>query len=1063
MSSLLSGFKDLFNSLKLTVTLLALSILLVFAATLDQVNIGIWGVQQKYFHSLFVLWTIPGTHIPLPVFPGGYLLGGLLLINLTTAFVFRFKLQAKKIGVILSHLGLILLLLGELFTSLLQQESYVRLSEGETKSHLESQRYNEVAILDITDLAPAPDRVVAIPEKLLAQTAHASTPELQHHALPFRVRVKQYLPNAALSRRDPATPNAQPPVADQGIGPRALLIAQPLSYRDEEPNLPAAVLELLAPDRSLGTWLLSASLDDATFPQTFTYQDRTYRLSFRPAREYLPFSLNLLKVTHDVYPGSDIPKNFASRLQLKSADGHDNREILIYMNNPLRHAGLTFYQHQMTAATGTTGLLVVRNASWQIPYYACAMMGGGLLLHFCISLVAFATKRRVPKPERLKAEGLKAEKDSTITPTPPSSAFRLQPSALLPALALLLALAFVAKTFLPPKNATAFDTVGFSNLPVLANGRIKPLDTIARTTLLQIQNRQSVYLADGAKIDPTTWLLDTLARPERADAYPTFKIENPELFTLIGQTEDSLRINHTSTAKRVLAVLGFLPGTRSRFSLDEMRPHVAAIEAQARLAYDVETAQRSRFQKAIVKLHQSLIAYHQLKHAFTLPGADKFDEELTRFAQNLPVGMASFQARQRNEPYDENALRVLARTLDGLTFLADTGKLLTVPPPEGSDDINDWATSGTTLIRTVQTGQLNPAALRLAQLAQAWREQNSEKFNQIVHAHQAEMNARFPHKLQKSQVEARFNHAEPFYNSMQLYAVVLALALASWMLWPAALGRAAFWINLVAWLLTTGGLFARMWLEGRPPVTNLYSSAVFVAWVAVFLCLILEAVFKNALASAAGGIIGFCALIIAHHLSYSGDTMEMMRAVLDSNFWLGTHVITVTVGYGATFLAGILGFLYILLGMFSKGLNKPTADTLARMTYGIVCFATLFSLVGTVLGGIWADQSWGRFWGWDPKENGAIMIVLWNALILHARWGGLVKARGLMCLALVGNIITAWSWFGTNMLGVGLHSYGFMDAAFNALLAFVIFNLCMILIAQLPLRYWRSFRETKTA
>ena len=204
------------------------------------------------------------------------------------------------------------------------------------------------------------------------------------------------------------------------------------------------------------------------------------------------------------------------------------------------------------------------------------------------------------------------------------------------------------------------------------------------------------------------------------------------------------------------------------------------------------------------------------------------------------------------------------------------------------------------------------------------------------------------------------------------------------------------------------------------------------------------------------------ARLIAHHLSLSGDTLEMMRAVLDSNFWLATHVIVITIGYSATFLAGFLAAIYIVRGLFTRTLDAATADALTRMVYGIVCFATLFSLVGTVLGGIWADQSWGRFWGWDPKENGAVMIVLWNAIILHSRWGGLVKQRGLMCLAVFGNVITSWSWFGTNMLGVGLHSYGFMDAAFYWLLAFVATQLALIALAQLPLEKWLSFRQPTT-
>jgi ABC-type transport system involved in cytochrome c biogenesis permease subunit len=184
----------------------------------------------------------------------------------------------------------------------------------------------------------------------------------------------------------------------------------------------------------------------------------------------------------------------------------------------------------------------------------------------------------------------------------------------------------------------------------------------------------------------------------------------------------------------------------------------------------------------------------------------------------------------------------------------------------------------------------------------------------------------------------------------------------------------------------------------------------------------------------------------------------MMQAVLDSNFWLATHVVVVTTGYASTFLAGILALIYIFRGLLTRSLDRRTADALARMVYGIICFAALFSFVGTVLGGIWADQSWGRFWGWDPKENGALIIVLWNALILHARWGGFVRQRGLMILAVGGNIVTSWSWFGTNLLGVGLHSYGFTKSGFWWLSAFMASQLAVIAVANLPLGKWRSFR-----
>jgi ABC-type transport system involved in cytochrome c biogenesis permease subunit len=246
-------------------------------------------------------------------------------------------------------------------------------------------------------------------------------------------------------------------------------------------------------------------------------------------------------------------------------------------------------------------------------------------------------------------------------------------------------------------------------------------------------------------------------------------------------------------------------------------------------------------------------------------------------------------------------------------------------------------------------------------------------------------------------------------------------------------------------------------------VTNLYSSAVFIGWGTCALGLILERVHRIGLGSAVAGLAGFVTLLIAHNLALGGDTMEMLRAVLDTNFWLATHVVVITIGYSATFVAGGLAIAYILLGLFTPLLTMPTGGTtlgraLTRMVYAIVCFALLFSFVGTVLGGIWADQSWGRFWGWDPKENGALLIVLWNALILHARWGGLIRERGLMNLAIFGNVVTAFSWFGTNMLGIGLHSYGFMDAAFRWLLYFNASQLLVITAGLLPLRWWKSFR-----
>jgi len=285
---------------------------------------------------------------------------------------------------------------------------------------------------------------------------------------------------------------------------------------------------------------------------------------------------------------------------------------------------------------------------------------------------------------------------------------------------------------------------------------------------------------------------------------------------------------------------------------------------------------------------------------------------------------------------------------------------------------------------------------------------------------------------------------------MILYTIVFLLVFFSWLAAPRFFNRTAFLLLVLGFAVHTGGLVARMVLQGRPPVTNLYSSAIFVGWAAVLLGIVLERFYRNGIGSLVSAVIGFLTLIIAQHLSSEGDTLEMMRAVLDSNFWLATHVVCVTIGYSSTFLAGFLAILYVVRRLFDSGWTDEDAEDLERMVYGVVCFSLLFSFLGTILGGIWADQSWGRFWGWDPKENGALMIVLWNAFILHARVGGLAKPRSVMVMAIFGNVVTAFSWFGVNMLGIGLHSYGFMEKAFVWLVIFAAIQAVFIMMGLLP-------------
>ncbi len=579
----------------------------------------------------------------------------------------------------------------------------------------------------------------------------------------------------------------------------------------------------------------------------------------------------------------------------------------------------------------------------------------------------------------------------------------------------------------------------FGRLPVLSEGRFKPLDSVARSTLLVIKGSQTIVLPgkEPTVLTPDQWLLDVMFAPEKADAYKVFYIDDPDLIALVGKSEANLSIHY--------------------HSFNEIAPHIAEIEAQEKLAEPVGAQARNHFQSSVVQLYGNLSHYLRLRRAVVPDGSKDFLGELIHLQENLVEGVDAVRAKEEGKPHDEAKAAALMEEGQKFVGMSESTDLLAIPPDEG-DDPNAWHNAGHALLETFGKGEVNPAVFAYAGMAYAWRGNQTESFEHILGLYQASLAKHFPRQVEKARIETVFNAAQPFYAGMWMYLGAFLFAALSWIRWPEPARLSAVGLVGVGWVVTTVGIATRMWLEGRPPVTNLYSSALFIGWGSVALCLVLEVIYKNAIGTAAAGMIGFATLIIAHHLAMAGDTLEMMRAVLDSNFWLGTHVVVVATGYASTYLSGALAIIYILRGIFTRTLDKATADSLARMVYGIVCFATLFSFVGTVLGGIWADQSWGRFWGWDPKENGALIIVIWNALILHARWAGMVRQRGLMCLAVFGNIVTSWSYFGTNMLGVGLHSYGFTQAAFWWLTAFVASQLAIIALANLPLDKWRSFR-----
>ena len=579
-------------------------------------------------------------------------------------------------------------------------------------------------------------------------------------------------------------------------------------------------------------------------------------------------------------------------------------------------------------------------------------------------------------------------------------------TAHLPKIAFVLTLAGVAMTLLPAGTVRDFDVDAFGRLPTLEGGRVKPLDSVARNSLLVIRSQQGFRHKDR-RVTANEWLLDVMFRPKVADDQPAFVVNDPDVLGLLGLKQTSDRY----------------------FSFNTMVPRIQEIAKQAKAAHAVEEKQRSRFQAAVANLYERMVLYHGLKNTVQLLGGRPLAAELADMN-----GEGAEETRQA---------------------LMEFAQFRLLSPPPGAPD-EDWRNVGEALRDAARTGEIDPGLPILAGLAQAWATQDVSAFNNNVIALRQVSQTRRPGALSEADAEHMFNKVQPFYVGMVIYVLALLLVFGSWLGRPTLLQPLAFSILLAGSFVHTGGLIWRVILQGRPPVTNLYSSAVFVGWGAVVLGVVLERMYRKGFGTAVAAASGFASLIVAHHLASDGDTMEMMRAVLDSNFWLATHVVTITIGYSGAFLAGAIAIAYTLRKHLARSLERETTRVLVGMVYGVIAFALLFSFIGTVLGGIWADQSWGRFWGWDPKENGALLIVLWNATILHARWGGFIRDRGIMAMAIFGNVITSLSWFGVNMLGVGLHSYGFMDNAVWALGSFIAVQLGLIVLTLLPRKFWQG-------
>lgn len=623
------------------------------------------------------------------------------------------------------------------------------------------------------------------------------------------------------------------------------------------------------------------------------------------------------------------------------------------------------------------------------------------------------------------------------------------------AFTILLGLWVAGSIRVPKDKSGAFAVNEFGRLPVVANGRVQPLDTFARNSLLQLREKQKANLEpwkswyeNPKMLTASQWLMDMTMKPAVADTYPIIRIDNPDLKGLLALPMEA-DTNRQTDGKH--------------FSWLQIQPKLKELQEQATRAGAKDASQRNSFERGVLHLMNGVGLYMKLQNTLQPQNAQNSVQELSEYMAAIGPGVEAARAQQAGKTdYDKAALDRLMHDLQRYDAMTRVEPPLVVPGPNSDAKGNGWHRMGEALMEIARGNAPHFAITSYAKIADAYRSNDPAALNAAVAEYRGLLSGDYAPQLGRCASEHRFNFFEPFYKGIVVFVLAALFAIAFWIKptqWE-VLRRTSVLLCILGLLVLSAGIAWRVVIGGYAPVTNLYSSAVFIGWGAAILGLVLEGFWKNGIGAVIASVCAFISLVIAHHLSLSGDTIEMMRAVLDSNFWLTTHVLTVTSGYTATFVAGFLAIIFVIRGLFTTGLDRGTSKSLVTMVYGILCFATLLSFIGTVTGGIWADQSWGRFWGWDVKENGALMIVIWNAVILHARWGGLVRERGLMALAIFGNIVTAWSWFGVNMLGIGLHSYGFMDAAFYWLMFFDVTQVILIALACLPLHMWKSFRDT---
>ncbi|MBN1578313.1 MAG: cytochrome c biogenesis protein CcsA [Chitinispirillaceae bacterium] len=581
-----------------------------------------------------------------------------------------------------------------------------------------------------------------------------------------------------------------------------------------------------------------------------------------------------------------------------------------------------------------------------------------------------------------------------------------------------------------------FSVGSLGSIIILENGRKKPLDTYARNKLLQFSGKRHI-----AKASALEWLSRLFFDPMRGDFDKVFLINNPE-------------VAHT---------LGIAPQRNRRYSYAALSHAAEAIQRYYSSAENKTAEQQAPFEKEIIRIYANLTEYRMLASAFSfLEPDDDFHVPAVDSMVSLPDIVSDpdrapsfFDMLQQNHFLAEHMTRIQQLHADSLSA-ADkaivrlthkmyriSGSIGDSPPhlipvfEQGHETwMSPWGLIGSQ--RSAAAG--NPAMQAIVKIRDAYLRGNQASFDNAVASFDTIVRSiRLTPPLPDPSLELLYNKINAFFLAKILLGLAALLALIALFSTCRAVSPASTVTIAAAWVLCTVGIVLRVLIMHHPPITNLYETFIFVAWSMMIIGMFLEFIRIRPIGLLTASLAGFIFLHVAGRYAADGDTMGMLAAILDSGFWLTTHIITISLGYAGCMAAGFIGHIYLAQRLLFP--RKPDSLTsTSRAVYGVFAFGLLFTVIGTVTGGMWADQAWGRFWGWDPKENGALLIILWGLIVFHYRRSRGIAGIGLSIGAIGAAVLVMCTWIGVNLLGTGLHSYGFTTSGAKMLTGYAGFE-----------------------